>query len=345
MSTVAAAGLLLAAAPAGAAGPDGDEVHPQGVDAKGASLRPDSPAAAAGLSAGPPITRSEIIARAETWMHPPVPYSQEAYKNGYRTDCSGYVSMAWKTNGNYWTGNLHEIGVPIAYASLQPGDMLLYHNPANPVNGSHVVIFDRWVGAVNGDFYIYEQTPPATKHRTWSSTGRSRTPYKPYRYVNVIDGSGGGTTITGRLPDINQDGKADIVGRLASGYAEVSHGTGPDLFAPPVGFGSGWNVYTAIFIADINQDGKNDIIGRLASGYAEVSHGTGPDLFAPPVGFGSGWNVYTGIFIADINHDGRNDIIGRRSNGTVEVSHGTGPDQFASPVGFGSGWNTYTAIP
>jgi hypothetical protein len=75
----------------------------------------------------------------------------------------------------------------------------------------------------------------------------------------------------------------------------VSHGTGPDLFASPVGFGSGWNVYTAIFIADINHDGKNDIIGRLSNGTAEVSHGTGPDTFASPVGFGSGWNVYTAM--------------------------------------------------
>jgi len=36
-----------------------------------------------------------VIANAKTWLNPPVPYSQTAYHNGYRTDCSGYVSMAW----------------------------------------------------------------------------------------------------------------------------------------------------------------------------------------------------------------------------------------------------------
>lgn len=36
-----------------------------------------------------------VITNAKTWLNPPVPYSQTAYHNGYRTDCSGYVSMAW----------------------------------------------------------------------------------------------------------------------------------------------------------------------------------------------------------------------------------------------------------
>ena len=36
-----------------------------------------------------------VIANAKTWLNPAVPYSQSAYHNGYRTDCSGYVSMAW----------------------------------------------------------------------------------------------------------------------------------------------------------------------------------------------------------------------------------------------------------
>jgi hypothetical protein len=52
--------------------------------------------------------------------------------------------------------------------------------------------------------------------------------------------------LSGRLPDTNQDGKNDIIGRVASGHAEVSHGTGRDTFAPPITFGSGWNVYTFI---------------------------------------------------------------------------------------------------
>jgi hypothetical protein len=141
----------------------------------------------ANLSPGGQITRSEILSRAQTWLNPPVPYSMDVYKDGYRTDCSGYVSMSWHLPSNGWTGDLDQVGVSEGYNDLKPGDMLLYHNSADPVTGSHVVLFDRWTGAVGGDFYIYEQSPPSTKHRLWSQAGYSRSLYKPYRYVNVRD--------------------------------------------------------------------------------------------------------------------------------------------------------------
>jgi hypothetical protein len=48
-----------------------------------------------------------------------------------------------------------------------------------------VVLFDRWVKEVGGDFSIFEQTPPATKHHVWSQTGYSRQLYKPFRYHNL----------------------------------------------------------------------------------------------------------------------------------------------------------------
>ena len=39
------------------------------------------------------ITRATVLARAQAWVDKPVPYSQAKYHLGYRTDCSGYVSM------------------------------------------------------------------------------------------------------------------------------------------------------------------------------------------------------------------------------------------------------------
>jgi hypothetical protein len=159
--------------------------RPQGVDSFGQPLQPgERPAGPVAAAPGPTITREEIMTRAESWLHPPVPYNMEVFKNDYRTDCSGYVSMAWKTNRNYWTGDLNTIGKLITYNDLRSGDMLLYHNSANPVNGSHVVLFHHWIGAVGGDFYIYEQTPPATKHRPWSMAGYNRSLYKPFQYAN-----------------------------------------------------------------------------------------------------------------------------------------------------------------
>jgi len=200
------------------------------------------------------------------------------------------------------------------WRAYRPGDGWQSYGGSNP-HTDHIHISFSWAGAL--------------KQTSWWTGG----------------GGGPTGTLTGRLPDINQDGKADIIGRLSNGVAQVSHGTGPDLFAGAVNFGSDWNKYDAIFVADINQDGRNDIIGRLPNGVPEVSHGTGPDTFARAVAFGSDWNIFTGIWIADIDHDGKNDIIGRLSSGNAVVAHGTGPDTFAQTVGFGAGWNVYTAMP
>ena len=62
------------------------------------------------------------------------------WSDGYRQDCSGYVSMAWKLPGNEWTGSLAQYAEKITKAELQPGDILLFHNASDPYNGSHVVI-------------------------------------------------------------------------------------------------------------------------------------------------------------------------------------------------------------
>ncbi len=175
------AAILVPLSMSGVSSAADDTPRPQGAGPHGISTM--------AIELGPPITRSEIIARADTWMHPPVPYNQDANKDGYRTDCSGYVSMAWKLPQNLWTGNLDQVGVPIGYNDLKAGDMLLYHNLADPVNGSHVVLFERWTGAVGGDFYIYEQSPPATKHRLWSQAGYSRSLFKPFRYKNTVEDS------------------------------------------------------------------------------------------------------------------------------------------------------------
>jgi hypothetical protein len=135
------------------------------------------------------ITRKEIIDRAMTWVEHPVPYSMTRFKDGWRTDCSGFVSMAWNLGRNYWTGNLHEVGARVPFTGMKPGDMLLYHNPHNPSSGSHVVLFYGWVNRPGGDFAILEQTGSGnrgTRRILWSGTGRRNLAmYLPYRPLNL----------------------------------------------------------------------------------------------------------------------------------------------------------------
>lgn len=42
------------------------------------------------------MERSAIIARGQVWVDKNVPYSQTKTYDGYRTDCSGFVSMCWQ---------------------------------------------------------------------------------------------------------------------------------------------------------------------------------------------------------------------------------------------------------
>lgn len=133
-------------------------------------------------------TRKEIIAAAREWVIARVPYSMFAFRDGWRTDCSGLVSMAWRLDRNYWTGNLDRAGVRIPFRDLQPGDMLLFHNPANPNVGSHVVLFEAWITRPTDqdpDFWIIEQTGAGartTRRITWHATFRSNLArYVPYR--------------------------------------------------------------------------------------------------------------------------------------------------------------------
>ncbi|MFF7646047.1 peptidoglycan-binding protein [Streptomyces canus] len=154
----------------------------------------------------PTTTRAEIIRRAKQWVAAKVPYSMSAYwDDGYRQDCSGYVSMAWSLPGNEWTGSLGQYGIRIAKDDLQPGDILLFHNPDNPEQGSHVVIFGGWTDYTRTYYLAYEETRPhargqATPYAYWSNSDR----YVAYRYKGLAGATAGAEPDTAKpeAPDV-----------------------------------------------------------------------------------------------------------------------------------------------
>ncbi|MGW1891611.1 peptidoglycan-binding protein [Streptomyces sp. NPDC002004] len=172
-------------------GGDGPET-PQG--AKGplhpAAGSPGKPQSGAGL---PQTTRTDIIKRAKKWVTAKVPYSMSKYwSDGYRQDCSGFVSMAWNLGTNEWTGSLGSFGTKIKKDDLEPGDILLFHNEADPTKGSHVTIFGGWTDYTHTYYTAYEETPPharkqSTPYAYWSNSDR----YVPYRYKGISTGSAG----------------------------------------------------------------------------------------------------------------------------------------------------------
>lgn len=194
--------------------------------------------------AGPPgasgvraITRTEIINRAKAWVAEKVPYSMEKYRpDGYRQDCSGFVSMAWNLGGNEWTGSLDTYATRIAKDQLQPGDILLFHNPANPTNGSHVTIFGGWTDYTRTHYLAYEQARPharkqSTPYGYWTYKDR----YVPYRHKGVGVGPPAGSGPAATAPtDVGSkvtqgDGGA---GSASSGGAGVPAYPGRGVFRP-----------------------------------------------------------------------------------------------------------------
>lgn len=99
----------------------------------------------------PLVSRDDMIARAQEWVDAKVPYSQTSNYHGYRQDCSGYVSMAWKSaKAGHSTYDMQEICHKIDKSELKKGDALL--NPSE-----HVLLFHHWVDDGKTTFMEYAE--------------------------------------------------------------------------------------------------------------------------------------------------------------------------------------------
>jgi hypothetical protein len=140
------------------------------------------------------ITRNEILERAKSWAH--IGYSQSGYASDpedchlFRTDCSGFITMAWHVAVNtgaisYVTaefGDYYSICREIPLRELMPGDAL--------VSGSihHALLFEKWDNTSRSSFHVYQMTNTALdwRHSQLSASEISLRGYKAYRYNNII---------------------------------------------------------------------------------------------------------------------------------------------------------------
>jgi hypothetical protein len=96
------------------------------------------------------ITRTEVLKRARSWIKKHVMYSQSSYYQGYRRDCSGFVSMAWELKSSYTSSSIRSRAHRISVNSLRPGDAVR--------RSGHVELFDGWKNKRKRQYWALEES-------------------------------------------------------------------------------------------------------------------------------------------------------------------------------------------
>jgi hypothetical protein len=96
------------------------------------------------------ITRPEVIKRANHWIKKRVRYSQSSTYQGYRRDCSGFVSMAWKLRSSYTSSSIRGVARRISASRLKPGDAVR--------RSGHVEIFGGWKSKRKRTYWALEES-------------------------------------------------------------------------------------------------------------------------------------------------------------------------------------------
>ena len=134
-------------------GDAGDEARGEVTSSVTGSCKASRAQILASVSGG----RRTAIARGFTWLDADVPYSQSASYEGYRTDCSGFVSMCWETGTSYTTLDFSNGGGASSklssYDDLLPGDALVRRSGGS----GHVVLFLGWNDAKQTAACVLEQ--------------------------------------------------------------------------------------------------------------------------------------------------------------------------------------------
>jgi hypothetical protein len=269
---------------------------------------PDAYAVSAASSVGGEISRSEVIARAKYWLSKAdeIEYSQHASypdQDGrlYRTDCSGYVSMAWHMSVSANTGTLANYSHVISRSSLKPGDIL--NNSAD----GHVILFEKWDNADHTKFTYLSFGSTPVKRITGASINAATfdshkgSNYTALRYDKIVDGAPG--------HDFTGDGRDDLLGITDTGDLRL-YRTNSDLSFSSSRVGGGWGTKDLAAATDFNGDGNADIIAAdRVTGDLGLWTGKGDGGFNSYRKIGHGWSNMAQLAAGDFNGDGKGDVI------------------------------------
>ncbi|MQS34890.1 C40 family peptidase [Streptomyces katsurahamanus] len=313
------------------------------LTAPSAHAAPGSPSAAAvtGVAAASAvdgeISRSEVIARARFWLDKGIPYNQggsypDQDGRNYRTDCSGYVSMAWHLGTSANTQTLPNYSHEISRSDLKPGDILNSFY-------DHVILFEKWEDAARTKFSYYSFGSTPVKHVTGVSInashfdGRPNGDYKALRYNKIIDDAAG--------RDFTGDGRDDLLGITDAGELRL-FATEADLSFRTQLVGPGWATKDLAAAADVNGDGRGDVVAAdRVTGDLHLWTGRGNGSFNAAVQIGNGWTNIEQLAAGDFTGDGKGDLVAiTKDSANLVLFASTGSGFSASRTLGTSGWGS-----
>jgi hypothetical protein len=163
----------------------------------------------------------------------------------------------------------------------------------------------------------------------------------------VAYSSGGSTTASLAVADLNGDGKPDLVVASQSGSVGVLLGIGDGTFQPVVTYSAGGAVSVSVAVADVNGDGKPDLlvanqcdtgVGNCKNPSVGVLLGTGDGTFQAATTYAA-LDGLDSLAVADVNGDGKPDLLvtSGSNNNNIGVLLGNGNGTFQPVVAYSSG--------
>jgi hypothetical protein len=232
-----------------------------------------------------------------------------------------------------------------SYCTSTPSNAINFYTPETWVSGfgtgmgfSDQDNYYRTMADVNGDgkndIVAFTATGVVVSLSTGTSFGASG------NWINTwfsrAQGWNSQNTLPRMVSDVNNDGKADLVGFAAAGvFVALSTGTGfssPTQWVDGYGTNTGWSNQASFprFILDVNGDKLNDIVGFAGAGVM-VSLNKG-NSFAPMAQWVAGYGINNGWSstdsyprtLADVTGDGLPDVVGFAQAGVVvAINKGT----------------------
>ncbi|WP_432122385.1 FG-GAP repeat domain-containing protein [Streptomyces sp. S1] len=314
------------------------------------ALKAQPVAATANSSVNGPITRAEILERAQYWVDKAVPYSQtkwtgDAQGKSYRQDCSGFVSLAWHLRDSLTTWTLPSVSTKLgSLDDLKPGDAL------NNIN-AHVVLFIGWTDASRTTAIVQEEPRSGLTARqtTYTRSYITGNGFLPYRYNRVVEETPtptdtGMTNLAGG--DFGNDGHADIVAvESASGKLFYYPGTTGGKLGARVQVGTNWGTMSELTAGRFTADARTDLAAIDSAGVLWIYPGNGDGTFGNRVQAGTNWDAMHDLASADVNKDGKDDLLAVEANtGDYFAYPGNGTGGLGARVQIGSNWNAMDEI-